>query len=198
MTEVAAGMTCPHCSASNPIGGQFCESCGMALPSATPTGPRVVDHKAFATTVVGQQLQSADLHKQQKRASGALLAVAIIQTLVIGFLVFVANQNNRANVLLHNPMILTIGALAVVFWCLFFWARVQPLPAAIVGMVLYATLVVVNVIVSLSNLPPSGGPPSARSGGLGVSFLDLVILVVLGQAISAGIKYRKMLQGGIA
>ena len=69
---------CPHCGALNPGGAAFCESCGKALPNLTPTGPRIVSGNQFATSTVGRELQADELHKTAKKASGALLAVAII------------------------------------------------------------------------------------------------------------------------
>ena len=80
---------CESCGASALPDAQFCEACGMALPSATVTTPRVVDAKGFATTTAGQRLQSEELHKQQKKAAGALLGAACLTTLqsVIGYVV---------------------------------------------------------------------------------------------------------------
>jgi hypothetical protein len=195
---VSTSVPCPHCSADNAAGAQFCEACGMALPSAAPTGPRVLDGKAFASTAAGQRLQSEDLHAQQKKAAGALMAVAVIQTLVVGFLCFVANQNHRLDVLLRSPIVLAIMAVAAIFWGLFAWARWQPLPAAVVGLVLYATLLAINVVNSVSQLSHNNGRTPTGLGGLGIGWIDIVILAVLSRAISAGIKYRKMMQGDVA
>ena len=195
---IASPVTCPHCSAEVEGGAEFCPACGMALPSAVATGPRVLDGKAFATTAAGQRLQSDELHKQQKKAAGALLAVAVIQTLVGGFIVALASQRAGPATVLHSPTVLALGATAVIFWALFVWARFQPLPAAIVGLVLYATLVAINVVSSVGAMSANHGRPVNGIGGLGIGWLDIVILVVLGRAISAGTKYRKMMQGGIA
>jgi hypothetical protein len=198
--SIATSIVCPHCSAENAAIAQFCESCGKALPSLTTSGPRVVDGASFATTAAGQKLQSDELHKQAKKAAGALLTVAIIQTIICGVLVLVANSNNRLNVMTQNAAFLGIAGGAVIFWALFFWARRQPLPAAIVGLVLYATLVMINVVVSINTASQNADhmPHGGGFGGIGIGWLDIIILAVLGQAISAGSKYRKMMQTNVA
>jgi hypothetical protein len=191
---LGSNIICPHCSASNPSNAQFCESCGKALPNLSATGPRIVDGTAFATTTAGQKLQADELNKQAKKAAGALLAVAIIQTIVCGALILIASSNKRMNVMFQNNAFLGIIGSALIFWLLYCWARVQPLPAAIVGLVLYATLVTINVIVSVSRLSTPGATGGTGFGGIGIGWLDIVILIVLAKAISAGSKYRKMTQ----
>ncbi len=187
-------MTCPHCSAPNAAGDQFCESCGKALPGASSAGPRIVDEKSFASTAAGQKLQSEDLRKQLKKAANALLAVAIIQTVVCGILVGIASGTNHLDTFLRNGIFLGIAVCAVIFWAVYFWARTQPFPAAIVGLVFYATLLTINVVRSVGQLASGHG---TGIGGIGIGWLDIVILAVLAQAISAGSKYRKMMQTGI-
>src|SRR5947209_2868350 len=117
MTTTTLGATaCPHCGAANRVGAQFCESCGKALPAATRTGPRVVGEQDFAATAAGKALQTDELHKQMKKAAGALLAVAIIQTgfgLLLYFLLQTAIKQGRVN----GPVLLgTVFGVAVLFW----------------------------------------------------------------------------------
>ncbi|HEY7118619.1 MAG TPA: zinc ribbon domain-containing protein [Tepidisphaeraceae bacterium] len=198
MTQVTM-QSCPHCGAQNPWGSTFCSSCGKALPTGMPSGPRVVGAKDFATTAAGQKLQGDELRKTAKKAAGALLAVAILQTLGVGLL-FVLLQNlpgARRGALPQAAQIL-IGAqvgVAVIFWGLWFWARVSPLPAAIVGLVLYATLVTINVVTSVSQMSQNNGKPGGGGfGGIGIGWLDIIIIAVLVRAISAGATHRKLMQ----
>ena len=76
---MTVAVTCPHCGASNPPGAAFCESCGKAMPSASPGGPRVVTADALPQTAIGHRVVSDELMKQQKKASTALLIVGILQ-----------------------------------------------------------------------------------------------------------------------
>jgi len=141
-----------------------------------------------------------------KRASGALLTVAIIQT-VVAMIAFAVAQavSNRARpgteAAQNLLMVLTIAGcgVAAAFFCLYSWSQSQPLPAAIVGLVVYGTLVCLNVFVALaeaSRVSSSGGPASIR--GIGVGWIDLVIIGILIRAISAGSAHAKLLRANAA
>ena len=99
--------------------------------------------------------------------------------------------------MMENPVMLGMIVIAAIFWGLFIWSRKQPLPAAIVGLVLYATLVVVNIVTTISNAASNHGTATQNYGigNTGIGWIDIVIMAVLVQAISAGLKYRKMNSG---
>jgi hypothetical protein len=197
---------CPHCGASNPAGSTFCGACGKALPATAPTGPRLVTGDALAATAAGVKLQSDALHKEAKKAAGALLAVAIIQTLatiVVGFLVYQrggragAGTGGAAGQFVLEPYaVIIVGIIAVLFWGLYFWARVQPLPAAIVGLVIYCTFKAVDVVAALMLMAEGGR--RGGFGGLGIGCIDIIIIVVLAQAVSAGVKHRRLVRATAA
>ena len=195
MPPALPSTTCPHCGVANPGGAAFCESCGKALPSLAATGPRIVAGNQFATSTVGRELQADELHKTAKKASGALLAVAIIQT-IIGPVVLFALAGARSGSPEFMAAIVIQLVIAAVFWGLWIWSRFQPLPAAIVGLVLYGTLVAINVITNVSAMAQNGGERRAGGGigGLGIGWLDIVIMAVLARAISAGAQHRKLMK----
>jgi hypothetical protein len=162
----------------NPSTGAFCESCGQALPSALPTSPRIVSAgTGFAGTAIGRGLQSEELHKQAKKAAGALLAVAVIQAVVGPLQVLLVLGNAPAR--LRNAAFVEVFTIAFVFFVIFLWARKQPLPAAIVGLVLFITLQVIYGILDPTNL---------FKGIL----LKIIIIAILVNAIQAGVKYRQI------
>ena len=197
MTTPATSITCPHCGATNVAGAQFCESCGKALPSLYPTGPRVVSADALPQTALGHQLVGGELAKTQKNASTALLVVAIIATAFAGIMYAIAQSSPRASQAMPPAVLAIQGGVAVIFWGLWAWSRKAPLPAAIVGLVLYATLIVLNMIAAAKVLAESHGETRANGiGGLGIGWLDIVILVVLGKGIGAGLKYKRLIQAG--
>jgi len=192
MTQ-AATLPCPHCGVGNIAGSTFCGTCGKALPAAMPSGPRVLGKGDFATTAAGQKLQGDELIKTAKKASGALLAVAIIQT-IIPFLFYMLAQNTRRGAATFDLLAIAIlMGVAALFWGLWIWSRFQPLPAAIVGLVLYGTLLAINVVSTTSHMNENGRT-GGGIGGIGIGWLDIVIIAVLVQAIQAGSKYRKLLQ----
>lgn len=190
---------CPHCAAANASGASFCESCGKALPSATASAPRVVSGDALPTSAAGQALVSAELSKLTKRAAYTLLAVGILQAtcgaILVGVLASV--QRGQMGDELNLPFLLALQfGGAAIFIGLFFWARKSPLPASITGLVIYATLVAINVVTSVSQL---GQQEEARRpggiGGLGIGWLDIVIMIILAQGIQAGLKHKRLLEG---
>lgn len=188
-----SAITCPHCGAAASSGSAFCEKCGKALPSPYQSGPRVVSADALPQTAAGQQAVGEELMKQQKRASVALLIVAILQTtcgmLVIAALTQTGGQPG-GNSLLYGVQL----TVAAIFWGLWFWSRKHPLPATIVGLVLYATLVVINVVTAMSDLTRDPETPRTGIGGLGIGIVDIIIMVILGQAIAAGVKYKRLME----
>jgi hypothetical protein len=178
------------------MGAAFCESCGKALPAAAPTGPRVVTAEALPQTAIGHRMVSDELVKQQKTASTALLVVGLIQ-LTCGAIALFALQKAAPGQ--FNPVLFVIQfGVAAIFLGLWAWSRKSPLPAAIVGLVLYVTLVVINVISAMMALAANPDSPRSGFGGLGIGLLDIIIIVILAQAIMAGLKYKRLLeaQGG--
>lgn len=191
MTQVAT-LPCPHCATPNPAGSTFCARCGKALLAAAASGgPRVLGKNDLASTAAGQKLQSDELHKQAKKATGALLAVAIIATIRPVIVYMIVKNSPRFEL---EPTVFGIMvALAAIFWGLWVWSRSQPLPAAMVGLVLYGTNVAMSVYFATSRLSQNDLPGSNGIGGLGISWLDIIIIAVLAQAIQAGSKYRKLM-----
>jgi len=188
MMTTGTTITCPHCGASNVGGSAFCESCGKALPAAIPGGPRVVSADAVPTTAVGHRMVSDELAKTQRKAAGALLAVGIIQ-LVFGAILWASLKNapgaaeNAAQINLVLAIVIGVG---MIYFALYFWARKSPLPAAIVGLVLYLTLLLVDAVTDPTSI------------GRGI-ILKVIIIAVLAQAIQAGLKHKQLLKtGGMA
>lgn len=187
---VAETMMCPHCNAQNPAGGQFCESCGKALPTLNPTGPRIISKTEFATTSAGQKLQGDELQKTAKKASGALLTAGVIQ-FAVGAIVFFSARYTRP-ILAQGSLLflfITFFGLGAIFIGLAVWARKQPLPAAIVGLALYGTLTVLGYILLFSAAAKMNTTPR-----IGIPWIEILIIGILVQAIQAGQKYRKLQQ----
>jgi uncharacterized membrane protein len=180
--------TCPHCRHEDPAAGAFCAACGLALPTAIPTVPRVVSSNELAATGVGQVLQEEELRRQAKKAEIALLGVAVIQTVVGGVALFASAQKPGQSAMIA----LTFGSLTVaaIFWGLFSWSQSHPLPAAIVGLVVYGTLLGLSIVFSLTHFKQ--GMPG--KSGLGVGWVDAVVIGALIRAIYAGTRYRRVFQ----
>ena len=191
---VANTIPCPHCGAANVTTAAFCEACGKALPSMTQAGPRVVSAEALPQSALGQRLVGDELVKQQKKATTALLAVAIIQTVVGPIILTILSQSQRQPTTIPPIIWVVQFGVAAIFWVLWFWSRKSPLPATIVGLILYVTLVVLNVIAAVGDLAADPEAPRRGLGGVGIGILDIIIIVILAQAIGAGVKHKRLMQ----
>lgn len=186
-----AQTTCPHCGATTDAVSAFCQSCGKALPVGVPTSPRIIAGDAIPRSSAGQKLMADELQKHTKRAATTLLVVGLLQLTCGAIAAVLVSQGSGSpeNMLVGLLVVQLIVASA--FIGLYFWARRAPLPASIVGLIIYVTLVVLNVISSVSSL---GEPGSKRGlGGLGIGWLDIVIICFLAQGISAGLKHKRLL-----
>jgi hypothetical protein len=183
MTTVADS-ACPHCGAENEAGAEFCGSCGKALPRQSATGPRVLSATDGSLSASGREFVADDLKRQMNKASGALLAVAILQTIVGPILLLKA----KADMEKTNPGVpieikpigyVMIFGIAIAFYVLWLWSRKNPFPAAIVGLVLFVTLHLLDAVVD---------PATIVQGIL----VKIIVVVVLAKAVSAGAKYRQI------
>lgn len=197
MTQTASPqLVCPHCQATNKFGSQFCESCGKALPLASG-GPRVVSASSMPTTAAGAQALSEQLLKTTKRARNTLFAVGAIAMLLGTVLAVVTSKAPGADPGTLPIMIGIQVAIGAIFFGLGFWANKAPLPASVVGLVLYATLLGINIVSTMQAVAEAG--PDARGGGiagLGIGWLDILIVIFLARGIQAGIEHRKLVRSG--
>ena len=187
-------LACPHCGADYESGSAFCESCGKALPLANGGGPRVVTAASLPATAAGADMLGDQLQKHTKRAANTLLAVGIVQLVIGGVLIAVMSSSRTIDVDAVKLLLVIQAVVATVFIALSFWARRSPLPASIIGLVLYGTLVVINVVTALSNASAGGEREPGRGiGGLGIGWLDIVIMIFLARGIQAALENRKLL-----
>jgi hypothetical protein len=191
-----SAVTCPHCSAPNESGAAFCASCGKALPQSS-AGPRVVTADNANSSAAAMKLVGDELQKKTKSAANTLLAVGILQWVVGGGIVMLQVSNAGGMRAVPTPAllgaILPVAIIGSAFIGLYFWARVAPLPATIVGMVIYCTLVVINMVAAGAAAAQNPGERRGGFGGLGIGCLDIVIIAMLVQGIQAALKRRKLL-----
>ena len=181
------GVDCPHCGDPNGPGGRYCESCGLALPAAARVKMSVLSDDADPRTPPGRALQTRAQYGTARKAAWALLAVAALQLLTAAFFYFVVypgvvrngSPDDARGVLLA---VATIAALGVVFLGLFAWALRSPLPAAIVGLVLFVTAILADAVAD---------PRTLANGWL----VRLIVIVVLAKAVQAGVRHRRLTRG---
>jgi hypothetical protein len=184
-TAIPTNVSCPHCGASNPAGAAFCESCGKALPTMGATGPRVVSSDAAPATSVARGLLEDDLKKQMKKASTALLIVAILQAVFgpVALMLMKSKAEQEAGpgaVMEIEPiMYVIVFGLAIAFFALWLWSRVNPFAAAIVGLVLFVSVHLLDAVAD----------PTQLARGI---LVKIIVIAMLVQAIKAGLQYRKL------
>ncbi len=180
--EGATTAACPHCGAESGVGAAFCQQCGKALPGAGRAEPRVIAPDAVAFTDAGRQLQCEELRQKARRAAVVLLAVAIIQTLVgVAVLALMYSTTSHDPAVQLQPVLpVVLFGLAAFFYGLWFWARTHPLPAAIVGLVTYVSIIVAGGV---------NDPSTLLRGWI----VKLIIVVAFAKAIQLGLKHRALI-----
>jgi hypothetical protein len=146
--------------------------------------PRVVEGADLAASAGGRQLQSTELHRKARSASGALLAVAILSTIGLGLVFYLLRDALDDPAIRQTALIMLISqaVIAVAYWGLWIWSWSNPLPAAIIGLVIFLTLIVVNALAV--------GPQSIIQGAL----IKVIVIIVLARAIQAGVQHRALQQ----
>ncbi|MFZ4573815.1 MAG: hypothetical protein ACOYN0_05420 [Phycisphaerales bacterium] len=130
-----------------------------------------------AATALGREAQVVELKNLMKKSFLALLGVGILQ-LMFGSVIYFGMGDELAG-RQTGAIVCGIGAI---FVGLAIWARSSPLPASIVGLTVYGSILLIGAI---------NNPASAVQGGL----VHVIIIGVLARAIQAGLKYKK-LSGG--
>jgi hypothetical protein len=169
---------CPHCGVMTAPDAQFCPSCGKAV-RVGPQATRLVDGETLASSHAGQALQSEALLKQMKSAFGALLAVAILQTLAAAVVVIAAMNIRDASQPEMVAAAVVVSIIALGFYGLAIWARFAPFPAAITGLCILLTLWALDAMLD----------PTSLVRGL---IIKIIIIIFLVRAIKAGATHRRL------
>jgi hypothetical protein len=164
-----AKVQCEHCGAENDptVAGGTCAGCGKGLPSRPA------------------EQAGADAFKNARgKASGALFAVAAVHLLCGGFVLFAAPQFMAGGQAVGPDAVGRTAAIllgiVVVFAGLGVWALSQPLPAAVVGLVLYLLLSIADFAAAAQEKRVVGG-----------IVMRVVFVIFLVQAVVVAGKARK-------
>lgn len=187
-------LRCSRCGADNEVSaGAFCGRCGTKLadpagdanPFAFSAGPPPVPAPGGYDELKDpyEEEDSPSEKAAKKKASGTLFGVAALQ-LVCGVAVIMAFgaldkgvQGGRAMAVMT---FVTMGT-AVVFGALGFWAMHQPVPASIIGFILYITL----SLIDFGLMVAAGAPPSIVAIGIRIA-----IAAALAQGMRAALDAR--------
>ncbi|MEM1211635.1 MAG: zinc ribbon domain-containing protein [Planctomycetota bacterium] len=171
-----SGLPCPHCDAFVQSRDTFCTECGKAVGTSSFSGPTLTDDKSLGRSSVGKELQSDAMLKKAKSASGALLAVAILQLVALAVLAGLLPAGPDKNLVL-----VVVGAISAVYWGLWWWSRSSPFPAALTGLIVYLTMLGVGAALD----------PSTLFQGI---LIKVIIVVVLVRAVQAGLQHKRLVE----
>jgi hypothetical protein len=177
-------LVCPHCADPTESNAAFCASCGLAVATTFPGGPSLLEGDELAKTPVGRRLQHASLGQYCRSVANTLITLGVLQMFACGILSWVSRDSANQDALM--PLVYTLGILGVVFLALGSWAYKSPLPAGIIGLVLYSTLSVLHWIQQISMM----GQTAARDSNVEVrSFrMDFIIQIIIIGFLVKGVK----------
>lgn len=104
----------------------------------------------------------------------------MIGGLVIVFVMTRAPAADRAEVP-PPALYAALAAVSGLFFGLYWWSRKNPFPAAIAALVIYVSIWMLDVIAD---------PSMICQGAL----IKVIVIIVLIRAVSAGVKYRRLLR----
>lgn len=147
---------------------KYCPGCGF------PQNGDQTEQKAFYLDHFEKSAVFQDAQKQIKGAQNILFVAAgfmVLGALILGAL------TGSAEDLVANLV------LAGIFVGLGFWAKSKPLAASVTGLVIYATVVILTIVVwAMSG--GSGRPP--------IGIMTIVVIITLVKGISGALKAEKI------
>jgi len=108
-----------------------------------------------------------------------MFVVAVLHVISAVLLYALLSGDRDVEPNLPETLLVVNFVLAAIYASLGFWARANPLPAAIVGLVLFISVMVLNAVLD----------PTTIAQGV---IVKVIVIVVLSKAIQAGAKHRKM------
>jgi len=148
-TPKAPGAICPKCGAEMARGIAYCGACGASMK----TGMKRTYKPGDAIKRIAKRGRMGKINEGRN----TLMWLAILN-LGFGFLLYALMSNglrgkeSDALTELRLLIVLSCGLPGVIFIGLFFWARKNPLPAMISGLVVYLTFMILTIVVAPESL----------------------------------------------
>ena len=120
----------------------------MEQTTPSPPSPTPPPHPSQDPYPSGYQ---ASVEKETRKARGWLLAVAILQSIGSVFYYFILSAQG-AEPLVAIATIVVMGAIALVFWGLWFWSKYALFPAALTAFIIFVAVHLLDAIVEPSTL----------------------------------------------
>lgn len=163
----------------------YCEACGAKIPAArreTDDGddkPRSPRRRALQKAKPESESHDSLMRLARKQAANTLFAVAVL-LLISGLVtVFVFGDDQGLSDEEKAAELVVFAGLSVTFAGLGFWALFMPIPPAIVGLVLFIGISIIQI----------AGSPQLAAGGIALRILVVVVLI---KAIITAIRASKL------
>lgn len=181
MTTSPELIACPHCGAQNYAVSPVCHACGNALQASVGGAPRFLSSGAAPASTAGAMMQGQEYRKQARKATGSLLAVAILNLIgAVALYALMTNARGRIDKDLMMWMIGGCGVFAALFFGLYFWARTAPYLPSLIGLIIYSL-----ATIALMGL-------NAANNQFSIPWLNIVIIVLLAKGMTAAKKYEEL------
>lgn len=187
----ALSIACPHCGVENTAGGSFCKACGKALPSKSPTVPRVVKGNRLSDVRVDAAAPNDPAPKLLKRADGALAMMVFVNGIWLALSVLRLTRHTT-----HYPEwswqdLFYSGVMLVTYCGLRIWSRRKLKAACAAGIVVCLLGALLNVPVAISR-SAQFTHGTGKTAGVRMFIADLFLILVLVDGWLCAKKYERL------
>lgn len=173
-----SAVACERCEAVPEAADVYCRGCGWAIPFES-SGLTMIGKGKLASTPAGRVVQLGEARRLVRTASRSLFAIGILQLAFLALLVVLFyTMSPTASGLSPVPLI-TMGSLACSFFVLGVWAWRSPLPATIVGLCLYISMWIVDIMID----------PAALFRGI---LIRLIFIILLSRGVQAALNATRL------
>jgi len=169
---------CPVCRSVEPEWQTVCSICGEKLKMRSVIPP-------IQETLHDRSQGSPVPDEAEKQINLARITLLVVSILMIGFTFVLWNMVSKKSGAIPTEMLVSVRLnlfislmIGFAFLGLFFYAKSNPFGACLIAFILYLTSILVNL----------GTDPNSLKEGF---WFKVVIFVVLGNGIKAGLAYKK-------
>lgn len=152
----AISPACPHCDAKVSASQNYCEQCGNAVRAPINEIRITRSDSDPAKTSIGAVYQAEGLRSEAVAACNVYGVLAILVAVGLALLLLVGQS--RATDSQSPGLMLQLGVVLTMYVGIWWWSRRSPLPASIVGLIFFSSLVLVQFVQLIPLFAMISGP----------------------------------------